>query len=71
MTVSSGGATQVSQRVPDVKIGNYFSDAPYGIAFIVDDKTGFLIDPVWDEKGAPTKYFAADPALHPAGDDLA
>jgi hypothetical protein len=30
--------------------GNYFVDLPYGIAVIVDDATGFLIDSAWDEK---------------------
>jgi hypothetical protein len=67
LVIAPGGASQVSPHVPDVKIGNYFSDAPYGIAFIVDDEAGFVLDPVWDEKGAPTKYYAADPALTPPG----
>jgi hypothetical protein len=48
-----------------VKIGNYFVDAPYGIAIIVDDATGFLIDPVCDEENLKSRYFASDPALTP------
>ena len=38
-----------------VKIGNYFSDAPYGFAIIVDDETGFLIDP--DERKQKDTHF--------------
>ena len=33
----------------DVKIGDYFVSAPYGIAIIVDDATAFVIDPVCDQ----------------------
>jgi hypothetical protein len=49
----------------NVKIGNYFVEAPYGIAIIVDDATGFLIDPVCDEENLKSRYFASDPALTP------
>jgi len=49
----------------DVKIGNYFVDSPYGIAFVVDDAAGFLIDPVWQEKGAKSKWFSNDAAYVP------
>lgn len=48
--------TSVFAQHQDVKIGNYFVDSPYGIAFIVDDAAGFLIDPVWKEKGAKSKW---------------
>jgi hypothetical protein len=48
-----------------IKIGNYFVEAPYGIAIIVDDATGFLIDPVCDEENLKSRYFASDPALTP------
>ena len=34
----------------DIKIGNYFVSAPYGIAIIVDDATAFVLDPVCDEE---------------------
>jgi putative isomerase len=71
---SRGGATgeaprrlQVQPKGRSVKIGNFFSDAPYGIAFIVDDETGFLIDPQWDTRGAKTKYYARDAAAVPPG----
>jgi PA14 domain/Glycosyl hydrolase family 63 C-terminal domain len=50
-----------------VKIGNYFVDSPYGIAIIVDDATGFLIDPVCDEENMKSRYFPNDPALTPPG----
>jgi len=46
----------------DVKIGNYFVDSPCGIAFVVDDAAGFLIDPMWEEKGGKSKWFPNDPA---------
>ena len=49
----------------DVKIGNYFVDSPFGIAFVVDDAAGFLIDPVWEEKGAKSKWFPNDAAYVP------
>jgi len=51
----------------DVKIGNYFVSAPYGIAIIVDDATAFVIDPVCDEENQKSRYDSADPALTPPG----
>ena len=45
----------------DIKIGNYLVSAPYGIAFIIDDATGFVINPVWDQPGPP-RYGMVDPA---------
>jgi hypothetical protein len=52
---------------PEVKIGNYLVDAPYGIAFIVDDATGFLINPVCDETSQKSRFAEDDPALTPPG----
>jgi len=50
----------------EIKIGNYFVNAPYGIAFIIGDETGFVIDPVSDRpKGS--RYGESDPALMPPG----
>jgi hypothetical protein len=51
----------------DVKIGNYFIEAPYGIAIIVKDETAFLIDPDGDEKGSKSKYYPKDVAYVPPG----
>jgi hypothetical protein len=60
------GAVPAAAKYPDVKIGNYLVTAPYGIAFIIDDDTGFVIDPVWDRpKGS--RYGDNDPALVPLG----
>jgi hypothetical protein len=47
----------------DLKVGNLFGDAPYGIAIIVDGRTGFLIDPDWDPRGGKTHYSERDAAL--------
>jgi hypothetical protein len=52
-----------NRTAASVKIGNYFVDAPYGIAIIVNDETAFLIDPVWDERGGKTSYSPNDAAL--------
>ena len=52
---------------PEVKIGNFFVDAPYGVSFIVDDATGFLINPVCDETSQKSRFAADDPALTPPG----
>ncbi len=51
----------------DVKIGNYHLESPYGIAIVVDDQTGFLIDPEWEAEGGKTNYFEKDKALVPPG----
>jgi putative isomerase len=50
-----------------VKIGNYHLESPYGIAIVVDDQTGFLIDPEWEAEGGKTDYFEKDKALVPPG----
>jgi len=49
--------------VNEIKIGTYFSDAPYGIAIIVNDATGFLIDPDWEGHYVKTRYTDRDVAL--------
>ena len=59
----STAAAKPAAANPDVKVGNYFVDAPYGIALIVDDQTAFLIEPAWDEKGGKTSYSLHDAAL--------
>jgi hypothetical protein len=47
----AASASLLSQApVPRVRIGNYFVDSPYGIAFVVDDATGFLVDPIREPK---------------------
>jgi len=51
----------------DIKIGNYFVSAPYGIAIIVDDATAFVLDPVCDEENMKSRYNESDPALTPPG----
>jgi hypothetical protein len=51
----------------EVKIGNYFVSAPYGIAIIVDDATAFVLDPVCDEENMKSHYSDSDPALAPPG----
>jgi PA14 domain/Bacterial alpha-L-rhamnosidase 6 hairpin glycosidase domain/Glycosyl hydrolase family 63 C-terminal domain len=51
----------------EVKIGNYFVSAPYGIAIIVDDSTAFLMDPVCDEENMKSHWHDSDPALTPPG----
>ena len=61
------GSREAPAQSRSVKIGNYFSDAPYGIAIIVDDETGFLIDPDWDGKGQRSRYYDRDVAFVPPG----
>ncbi|MCX6345408.1 MAG: trehalase family glycosidase [Armatimonadetes bacterium] len=46
-----------------IKVGTYFAHAPYGIAIIVNDATGFLIDPDWECRGGKTPYNERDVAL--------
>jgi hypothetical protein len=59
-------AALATAQAQEIKIGNYLVNAPYGIAFIIDDETGFVIDPVWDRpKGS--RYGDSDPSLVPPG----
>jgi hypothetical protein len=51
----------------DIKIGNYFVSAPYGITIIVDDATAFVLDPDCDEEKMKSRYSDSDPALTPPG----
>jgi hypothetical protein len=51
----------------DIKIGNYFVSAPYGIAITVDDATAFVLDPDCDEEKMKSRYSESDPALTPPG----
>ncbi len=64
---SAGPASAKAGASGDVKIGNYFIEAPYGIAMIVKDETAFLIDPDWEEKGGASRYFPKDIAYVPPG----
>lgn len=48
-----------------VKIGTYFAHSPYGIAIIVNDATGFLIEPDWEGRGGKTRYNEHDEATLP------
>ncbi len=64
--IPGGRASTPPAVAHEIKIGNYFVNAPYGIAFIIDDETGFVIDPASDRpKGS--RYGDKDPALMPPG----
>lgn len=67
--VTGSGSTEKTgapSQTP-VRIGNYFIDAPYGIAIIVDDQTAFLIEPVGDDRLRKSKYSPEDVAYLPPG----
>lgn len=66
MGFPAAGGRPASAPANDIRIGNYLVSAPYGIAFIIDDETGFVIDPVFDQP-KDSRYGANDPSLVPPG----
>jgi len=53
----------ISGKEHKIKIGNFHQEMPYSICIIIDDKTGFVIDPVWNDTTLKARKKERDVAL--------